>query len=377
MMLKKRQVRRILVFLTLLSAVFYRDLWAATIEEAEAAEICQVIIHKRITENGQTIANTGEQKTEAELAGTTPQNGAPIYVFDISQYLRQVRQQDQHKTLAEIQREISDEVLQKVNDQQQLAQYGKLLDGCPRITAEGEFGPGTALIELEPEPEFGKDQAYLIISNLNESKTIQPIVLLPFADPQSQPLHVYTKETKFVQQPYFYKHGQAADGTDLGPLAQAVFRVYKVVNDEKYYLLKDHLNGSNLWHKDESAAIATFTSDETGRVSAATYELPAGAYIFEEMEAPAGYERTPAAENVQVTIPKQVEQGVQITIDGQTTPPAQAKVYNMEKSRKQTDPVKPIAKEKYPLTGEQMSLALGFCGIVLIGIVLELKKYFH
>lgn len=385
MFLNKRHRSCLLIILPII--IFFSHGWLHSVV-VEASESRQVIVHKRQS-NGQLLDNTGAQKTEAELSGTTPQNNVRLNVFEISDYFGQVRAQDKRMTLVDTQRKIAAEVLADMKQQKPLTHYGELLTGCPKVTGDSEYGPGTVPLTFEKNGHYGNQQAYLIVDEqLNGAQTSQPLVLLPFAQKsESDPLHVYTKDVALddldIREPYFYKHGQTTGGTDLGPLAGAQFHLYKQVDTEKYYLHQEQLDGKNIWQKTNAAEYAVFTSAADGKVNLGSYHLPAGTYIFEEVTAPDGYEITAAASHVQVVIPEELDQPIQITIAGQTTAPDQARVFNLKKSGKPTEPTKPESGEtvtnqleSYPLTGEKSSLIWIICGLSLIGTTILLKKYF-
>lgn len=384
--LNRRQEKRILVFLTLLSIIFCHGMLLFSVVEADASENCSVIVHKRISDNGQTITNTGEHKTEAELLGTKPQNGARINVFDISDYFQQVRAQNKSLSLEETQQKIASEVFEDMKSKKLLTSYGTLLSDCPKVTGESEFGSGTAHIKLEKKGQYGKHQAYLITDEEVEgAKTSQPIVLLPFAKEYAAgTIHLYTKnvqeEDLVTRQPYFYKHAKDQAGADQGPLPGAKFYLYRYVNNEKYYLHQQQLNGENVWQKAESGEVASFYSEAGGKVTIGKYRLPPGSYGFEEVAAPKGYELSSASKQIDVMIPAAGDQEIQITVDGKTTAPEAAIVYNQKSPDlpKQPDENNPPGKnleKKYPPTGEKRSNGLIILGFGLIAMVTLGRSY--
>lgn len=363
-----RYQRRLLYVLGLVVAILFTATGArAAPLETEMTET--VMLHKVLLDENDTTTKYDNQGTELPIDDNFLLNGAGFTVYDVT-------------TLVDSGATESD--LYQLNDTYGASYFDdKGLKVATEIT--GTTGTkGLATFQL-PEQSNGQYAKYLIIETTHPAiaklEISQPIFLtLPFSSDVANPIHLYPKNYQYVRDPYFYKHGKDSQGNDLGVLAGASFRLYKVdATGQKLYLHEDRLDNDNQWVDVTNPKVTIMTSDNKGLVTTGNHWLPIGEYFFEEVTAPNGYQITDAALKVKVTVPADSTQPVTITVDGKTTTMPDAVVDNLRGELPQTpgQPPQPPAGT-LPITGEQLLgyTALGG-GLLLLIILLICKRKQH
>ncbi len=108
------------------------------------------------------------------------------------------------------------------------------------------------------------------------------------------------------------------DGDSDARLEGAKFRVYRLINGDKYYLTDDYIHeGEQVKYnfiKNGIESALTFTTDENGY--AIVTHLDAGTYYLEEYEAPTGYNKLEKA--IEVTVGERAADGLaQVTVENE------------------------------------------------------------
>jgi hypothetical protein len=327
------------------------------------------MLHKVLLDENDTTTKYDNQGTELNIDDSVLLNGAGFTVYDVTTL---VNAGETEQDLYQL-------------DETYGASYfeDKGLKVATDIT--GATGTkGLATFQL-PEKSNGQDAKYLIIETTHPEiaklEIAQPIFLnFPVTSTVDDVIHLYPKNYQYVRDPYFYKHGKDSQGNDLGVLAGASFRLYKVdETGKKLYLHEDKLDNNNQWVDVTDPKVTIITSDKNGLVTTGEHWLPIGEYFFEEVTAPDGYQITDAALKVKVTVPADSTQPVTITVDGKTTTMPEAVVDNLRGELPGTsgqEPKTPVGM--LPITGEQL---VGYTalvsGILLFIILLVYKRKQH
>lgn len=263
-------------------------------------ETVTVTLHKGIYDENDLPAeesNSGELRTDPESSTWRGLNGVQFKIYNVTQELAAYRKNHPTKSITDAYGDFADEV--------DLAVLTELTLTIPETnTIGGEAGvtsftlpnAGSFLIVETAAPEEVQRQGGMYARNL--------ILSLPFYGTGDAPLaeiHLYPKNEKYVRDPYFFKFAKTAADTETGPLADAVFVLYRESANGKEYLQDINQTGTK-WGSFTDAS--RFISDKTGLVSTDSHELPVGTYYFEEIAAPAGYHITDALKKIEVTIPE-------------------------------------------------------------------------
>lgn len=329
-----------------------------------------VMLHKVLLDENDTATQYDNQGTELTINESALLNGAGFTVYDVTTLVKAGT---------------TEKELYQLNETYGASYFEeKGLKVATEIT--GTTGiKGLATFEL-PVQSNGQHAKYLIIETTHPEiaklEISQPIFLnFPLASSVANPIHLYPKNYQYVRDPYFYKHGKDSQGKDLGVLAGASFRLYKLdANGRKRYLHEDKLDNNNQWVDVTNPKVTIITSDKNGLVTTGGHWLPVGEYYFEEVTAPEGYEITDEALRVKVTVPADSNQPVTITVAGKTSTMPEAVVDNLKVDLPQTsgnEPPKPSGKLPttlgglLPTTGERLVsyIALGgglFCLVLLV-----------
>jgi hypothetical protein len=205
---------------------------------------------------------------------------------------------------------------------------------------------------------------YLILETkrpvVTKMEIAQPIYLeVPL---QQQTVNIYPKNYEYVRDPYFYKHGQTAEGKDTGALAGAKFRLYKLDdNGNKLYLHEDLVDNNNKWVNVDDPGVTVIISDKNGLVTTGEHYLPIGEFYFEEVTAPDGYNIIDEAEKVKVTVPEDNNEPVTITVNNKTTTMDKSIVFNTANPEK-------LISSLSPKTGDVMNIIL-YVGLLVGAII--------
>lgn len=191
------------------------------------------------------------------------------------------------------------------------------------LAAGGELqlnSEGTARLTLQNVKD-GRNAAYLLLetSSLNEKVQSAPLMLVmpilnDFNELQTE-VDLHLKDADYQRDPYFYKFAKNLDGTEM-PLAGAAFVLYRLENDQRYYLTNQRTEEENHWRISENPLVDTqvekFESDVNGLVLADQLRLSSGTYYFEEVKTASGYEINQASKAIKVIIPNSWDQSVTI-----------------------------------------------------------------
>lgn len=301
---------------------------------AAESEATNVILHKIIyPENtpAKEIANEGKEVVDESLMGGRPLGGAEFSLFDVTErFYFLTGAASQSISLAEAQKKIGEEAKSAKEDNQLEQLFGQPIK---KAVTDNE---GIASFQLTKQTSDGRGKVYLFVETkvpeVVHTSAMNMVLILPLVQEDgtawTEPIHLYPKNTEYVRDPYFYKHGKNANGEDSGPLAGAIFRLYKLVENEKYYLHENTYNNGNTWVKAGDDGITEFTSAADGKVSTGEHHLPAGTYYFEEVKAPTGYTITDEAKKIQLDIPADPNEQVTIIVNGEKVPMGQAIIYN-------------------------------------------------
>lgn len=363
-MMKKIRITRYQRYLLYVVGLVVAILFTVTGVKAVRAEdetTVTVMLHKVLLDENDTTTKYDNQGTELAINDSALLNGAGFTVYDVTSLV------DAGSTLSD---------LNKLNDTYGASYFDeKGLKVATEIT--GTTGTkGLATFQL-PKLSNSRDAKYFIIETTHPEiaklEMSQPIFLaFPLSQDISNPVHLYPKNYQYVRDPYFYKHGKTTQGQDLGPLAGATFRLYKVdANGNKLYLHEEKRDNDNQWVDVTNPKVSLITSDKNGLVTTGNHWLPIGEYFFEEVTAPNGYLITDAALKVKVTVPADSTQPVTITVAGKTTTMPDAVVDNLIGELPQTPGEQ---SGILPITGEQLVgyTALG-SGMILLMILVVCK----
>lgn len=347
-----------------------------TSAETNAADEAEVVLHKIIFPENETIPsidNEGKEVNVDTLMGGRPLAGVTFSLYDVTDYYYSLASEADHTSLVDVQNQI----IQSLQTEG-VTELGTFVD---EATTDKE---GLARFRISKKTQNGKESVYLFVENAAPEIVkhyAQPIVLM-VPTIQSE-IHLYPKNIEYVRDPYFFKHGMDETGKDLGALAGAEFRLYKIVEDTKYYLHEDKYDNGNTWIKEGEKGITTLISDEKGMVSTGDHHLPAGTYYFEEIKAPTGFQITEAARKIELIIPIDLKAQPTITIDGKLVSMNNAKIYNQKSPEvgKPSEPTSPnrssngtlphtsansSKKSFLPSTGDQTNDILIVIGLVII-----------
>lgn len=264
------------------------------------------------------------------------------------------------------------------------ATFGQPLTGSPFTTGQD----GKVAITLNNTNDAGNNKTYLIVQTVHPTgKTYEvnsAVVTLPEKDERDEEkvsIDINPKTKEYRRDPYFYKYAKDSSDKVTGPLAGAQFRVYKVENNEKLYLLKAMTSGQNLWSKEVNDDTYITTSLADGKVTTETHRLTAGEYFFEEVSAPKGYEITEDSKLVRIVIPADPTKRVEVYVGKVNSNMNDSRVYNLLKATPPTDtssssssssssggtlpPTSGPGKD-LPSTGEQVAKYAGISGAILI-----------
>lgn len=307
-----------------LLTLFGLEKQAAVVEAAE--ESVTVLLHKRIYRDipaaEETLYENSGQLIDATtpnaslLDQTTPLNGANFNIYDVTQYCQETG--EGYVTLRDTFAKMKPyEAIQFANTHA-FHLVASVKTGNDSLLGEDGIGRVTL-----PKKQGGLDAVYLIVEteldenreiNVDLEKQAMPILLmLPVLDPVSeealQEIHLYPKNVGYVRDPYFFKIGKAADGTEK-PLKGAVFVLYQYdENGNKIYLDISPVNDlRNTWVASSDPLndpqVTKFTSDDKGVVNTGERFLPSGTYYFEEVATAEGFFIQEDAKAVEVVIPK-------------------------------------------------------------------------
>ncbi|WP_314577245.1 pilin N-terminal domain-containing protein [Enterococcus gilvus] len=301
-------------------------------QRAQAEETTTITLHR-------IVFPEEEASDVAANQGGRPLKDAKFGVYDVSERFYEIV--DTGKSYQEAQKQISEEADQAVESGKISQLYTKAAED--QLTKED--GKASFVLSTYHSGTVGK--VYLFIEKSVPAgvayRASNLVVGLPQENAAGEEVHLYLKNHLIVRKPYFYKYGQDATGKDEGALAGAEFQLYKLVKDKKYYLHEAPFNNGNKWVASGEAEIKTFISDKLGKVSLGDQALTPGTYYFEEIKAPEGFEITEQAKKIQVLIPANTEEAIQIMIDNKTFTMDQAKVRNTrpEKPTTPTEPTEP------------------------------------
>ncbi|WP_146622316.1 pilin N-terminal domain-containing protein [Enterococcus florum] len=292
-------------------------------QQVHAVETTTITLHR--------VLFTGEEAEAFDNQGGRPLKDVKLGAYDVSEKFYQLV--NEGKTPQQAQKAISEAATEAVENDGLNKSFTKAAED--QLTKED--GTVTYVLPTYHSGTLGK--VYLFVEksvpNGVNYQAGNLVVGLPQAESMvDDVVHLYFKNQLVVRKPYFHKYGQDATGKDEGVLAGAEFQLYKLVNNEKYYLQEEPFNNGNQWVPSGEAGIVTFISDRTGKVSTGEYALAPGTYYFEETKAPSGYEITEQAKKIQVDIPSNSTEKITVTIDDKGILMEEAKVFN----RKTTEP---------------------------------------
>lgn len=363
----KKIITSILALLMLLPLLMALNIGEEkVVEAADNPDEVTIYLHKRIFrdlrwKNNKELEDweyqndglqiVGEQLTEQDnilLENSLPLNGAMFDVYDATPWYKDVQEKgqlpngtkvtstkdfvDYIATLArkEAIKMANESKLTKVYDQATVSKKTEMPDGR---TLEGiATFPGLAV------KDGNQEKAYLILEtgitekknlNVDMEKLGRPIlVTLPVivnGENLSQ-IHLYPKNVGYVRDPYFFKFGKEADGSDLGPVAGAKFAIYRIENGKKLYLDMSDVNDlKNKWVESEDPLyddrVNIFESDKDGLVNTGARFLPSGTFYFEELESAPGFVIGNDEKRIKIEVPESWydEDGkyLPVLIDGQ------------------------------------------------------------
>lgn len=355
-----------------------------------AEDTTTVVIHRIVFPGDDpsevAIENNG-QIIEEELLGGRPLADATFSVYDVSDRFYQLTADS--LTYLEAQKKISEEADQAFENDRLEQDFTKVAE-----QQTGEDGTATFNLTTYHKGDSGKIYLFMEtkVPDTISHKASNLVVMLPYNTNNSdKTLHLYPKNHQPVRKPYFYKHGETSTGTDEGALAGARFRLYKEVENEKYYLHKDIYNNGNTWVNEEESGILTMISGSDGLVHTGEHYLTPGTYYFEETKAPNGYEITEAAKKIPVIIPTNTSDKITIQIDGKNLLMDDAIVFNTKEPDEPNEPDEPSNPDepsdpptrtrlpstsgktpttnKLPQTGSRTSHYLIVSGILIVVLV--------
>ncbi|MFD1431615.1 pilin N-terminal domain-containing protein [Lacticaseibacillus yichunensis] len=394
---------------------------AATVQAAPASsDDIQVVLHKRVfrearivdEQNPWSYENDGLAKENDPLSFGL--NGANFVVYDLSDRLAEDLEaaKGTGKSQADVKAELVDE-FRKLGRRQSLeyAADNNLRNVTP--TGSGKTGydseldeNGIARFDLPTYTSDGQMAAYLLLEthvdkdtllNVDMYKRALPIVVItPFANPSDQTklldtIHVYSKNIGYVRDPYFFKYGKNADGTEV-PLQGATFAITRYENGQKLYLSMSPVTDlRNEWITSSDplndSRVDKFVSDERGLVDSGQRFLPSGTFYFEELTSVSGYINDLTPTSVKIEIPEEWydENGNfnYVTINGQNLLEAESgivpeeaialampRIYNSQASTTTaatpTTPSKPSQSGMLPSMSDAQAWLLAIIGLVVM-----------
>lgn len=309
------------ILLVLLLPILLLPLTTPRALAEELPETVTITLHKRIHDENEVLTavkNTGELRPVLDTDEWRGLNDVQFAIYDVTAELAAYRKAHPTKS--------SDDAYGDFADEVDVTTLTELSLTIPKTsTVGGEDGVTSFTL-----PNSG---SYLIVETDAPAEVHSPggmyarnmILSLPFYGTGTTSLaeiHLYPKNEQYVRDPYFFKFAKTAADTEVGPLAEAVFVLYRETTNGKEYLQDINQTGTK-WGS--LAEASRFTSDKDGLVTTGNHELTSGTYYFEEIAAPDGYHITDALKKIEVTIPDEKSEPVLINGSAMTD---KVKVFN-------------------------------------------------
>lgn len=333
--------------------------------QAATGDTTEVILHKRIfpklQNDGTTHQNDGQLLGQDSdlLTKTEGLNGVIYDVYDATSLMQDALDADM--TTAEFVANYTD---RDRDSAMQLIEERGLTHTTETTTAFDATlnEDGVARLNLPSKAANGQTAAYYLIErevnhddvqvDIAQTKPMMIVLNVKGEDGQVlNPLHIYPKNDVYARDPYFFKFGADADGSEHR-LAGAEFVFTKMgAEGQTLYLAANQEDAAILkWVESSTPAtdanVARFTSDKNGLVATPGIWVPSGNYAFYEVKAPAGYVLDESAIPVVVPPMAQDENGERhVTVNGvdiiesdtgilpnDVIEKAEARVYNYKKA---------------------------------------------
>ncbi|WP_056969791.1 pilin N-terminal domain-containing protein [Lacticaseibacillus thailandensis] len=260
-----------------------------------------VTIHKRLYHSRDELPSIANQGTElatdhAALANSVGLNGVRMTVYDATEYLRDFDGGLDRFVQVYGNGDMTATAMADVAAKQELPVAA---DVTTATSSSGERGVASFPVARVRD---GQPTAYFIVedadtagaANVDVTSLPGMLVVPNMYSTSTAALHIYPKNVAYQRDPYFFKIGRQANGTE-SRLTGAAFVVRRQQAGSWQYLAAEQDNLQELqWvtstQPQTDAKLRRFTSGDHGLLTTGEIMFPAGDYQWVEVTAPDGYQ---------------------------------------------------------------------------------------